>query len=179
VLQASPKPSSDESSYKPANESSASSQCASTTCSDRLPFGCLRNIASSHSHIYCQCNIAESIQNTGGSIILGFVFPAFCAAAPTTGSSTGAHGSSRKVAPSSAKQSQIPNRSLLTTSEVPKKWNSKNLYIAAEAFESKTGADLYEQLPKRDGASEPTGDAWDEDSDALKSRFPLLWAKYG
>jgi len=52
-------------------------------------------------------------------------------------------------------------------------------YIAPEIFESKTGNDLYQELPKRDGPMEPAGEPWDEDSDALKSRFPLLWAKYG
>jgi hypothetical protein len=53
------------------------------------------------------------------------------------------------------------------------------LYVAAEAFESKTGADLYEQLPQRNGPSEPTGEPWEEDSSVLEARFPLLWAKYG
>jgi len=53
------------------------------------------------------------------------------------------------------------------------------LYLAPEIFESKTGNDLYEQLPKRAGPAEPSGDPWEEDSDVLRVRFPRLWAKYG
>lgn len=53
------------------------------------------------------------------------------------------------------------------------------LYLAVEIFESKTGDDLYEQLPKREGPAEPTGVPWDEDTEVLRTRFPMLSAKYG
>lgn len=52
------------------------------------------------------------------------------------------------------------------------------LYLAPEIYESKTGSDLYEQLPKLNGPTEPTGDRWDEDSSVLQAKFPKLWAKY-
>jgi len=53
------------------------------------------------------------------------------------------------------------------------------LYLPVEIFESKTGDDVYEQLPKGEGPAEPTGVPWEEDTEVLGTRFPILWAKYG
>jgi len=50
-------------------------------------------------------------------------------------------------------------------------------YIAAEAYEKKTQAEL--PPPERLFPEEPAGDRWEEDSDDLAKRFPRLWAKYG
>lgn len=52
-------------------------------------------------------------------------------------------------------------------------------YVAPEIFEQKTGNDLYEELPARSGPSDPVGERWEEDSEALAARFPLLSQKYG
>ncbi|MBC8139329.1 MAG: DUF4240 domain-containing protein [Fibrella sp.] len=55
-------------------------------------------------------------------------------------------------------------------------------YVAAEVYEAKTGADLYD-IPPKSGEepeaeeTEPRGDRWTEED--LPQRFPKTWAKFG
>ncbi len=55
-------------------------------------------------------------------------------------------------------------------------------YVAAEVYEAKTGADLYNLLPvpveepEAEG-TDPQGDRWDDND--LPQRFPRTWAKFG
>lgn len=50
------------------------------------------------------------------------------------------------------------------------------LYVSAEAYQARTGADLF-TLDRSDEAPALTGDPWTEDD--LPIRYPQLWAEYG
>lgn len=47
------------------------------------------------------------------------------------------------------------------------------LYVAHDIYKAKTGREM--ELFDREILSEPSGQAWNEDTDELKTRFPKLW----
>ena len=52
-------------------------------------------------------------------------------------------------------------------------------YVAVQAWDTKTGRDgafPYDRSPAQPG---PSGEAWNEDDDELRARFPKLHAKFG
>jgi uncharacterized protein DUF4240 len=51
-------------------------------------------------------------------------------------------------------------------------------YVAARVYEEQTGNELPRD-PKLIHPSDPSGEPWEEDSDALAERYPRLSAKYG
>ncbi|HMP02612.1 MAG TPA: DUF4240 domain-containing protein [Gemmatales bacterium] len=60
--------------------------------------------------------------------------------------------------------------------------NEGFLFVPHQAYESKTGRDLFEDATldhaHRAHDDEPAGEPWEEDDSELSQRFPKSWAKY-